>query len=108
MKLGTNLFSHVHPFFSELARGLAGEIDCGEQTLLAHSTDGGAYQIRPQAVVYPKNVGDIKNVIIFAREYSMPVTVCGGHSAGSGGALSEGIVINMTRHFNKIRHVNMM
>lgn len=108
MKLVSNIFSHVPPFFTELARSLAGEIDCGEQTLLTHSTDGGAYQIRPQAIVYPKNVGDIKSVIIFAREYGMPVTVCGGQSASSGGALSEGIIINMSRHFNKIRHVNMM
>jgi FAD/FMN-containing dehydrogenase len=73
-----------------------------------YSTDGGAYYIRPQAVIFPKHVGDIKQIIIFAREYSLPITVCGGQSAETGGALTEGVIIDMTRHFNRIRHVNMM
>lgn len=108
MKVVSNLFSSVPPFFAELAKTLAGEIDCSSQTLNTYSTDTGAYHIRPQAVIYPKNVGDIKNIIIFSREYSMPITVCGGQSSGTGGSLGEGIVIDMTRHFNRIRHVNMI
>jgi FAD/FMN-containing dehydrogenase len=108
MKVVSNFLSNIPPFFAELARSISGEIDCGERTLSNYSTDDGTYYVRPQAVVYPKHVSDIKQVIIFAREYSLPVTVCGGQSASTGGALSEGIIIDMTRHFNRIRHVNMM
>ena len=84
MRTVSNLLSNVPPFFSDLARAIAGEIDCSQNTLNSYSTDTSAYFIRPQAVIYPKHVGDIKQVIIFAREFSLPITVCGGQSSGSG------------------------
>ncbi len=59
-------------------------------------------------MLYPKTTSDIKHAISFAREYSIPLTVAGGMSAGSGGSLGEGIIIDMTRFFSHIRHVNMM
>lgn len=104
----SSVFSNIPPLFSHLADIVAGDIDCSSLSLKAHSTDGSPYQVRPQAVLYPKTTSDIKHAISFAKEYSIPLTVCGGITAGSGGALGEGVVIDMTRYFSHIRHVNMM
>lgn len=82
-------------------------MDCSQTKLSEYSTDNSPYTIRPQAIVYPKNATDIKHVLSFAREYTMPVTVRGNGSGSEGGALGEGIIIDMTRYFTNIRQINM-
>lgn len=104
----SNPFSSVPPLFGDLVRSIAGEIDCSLDTLKKYSSDGSPYTIRPQAVIYPKNSTDIKHVISFAKEYTMPISVRGSGSARTGGSLSEGIILDMTRYFNHIRQINMM
>lgn len=104
----SNLLTRIPPLFSDLAKILAGEIDCSLETLTKYSTDGSPYFVLPQAVIFPKNVTDIKHVLSFAREYTMPVTVRGKGTAKTGGSLGEGIIIDMTRYFSQIRNINMM
>lgn len=104
----SRLFSGVPPLFASLAKVISGDIDCSHLGIKSHSVDGSPYMVRPQAVVYPKTSTDIKHVIAFAREYNLPITVCGGGTAKSGGSLGEGVVLDMTRHFSHVRHVNMM
>lgn len=104
----SSVFSSVPPLFSNLARIITGDLDCSHAALKSHGTDGSPYAVYPQAILYPKTTSDIKHTISFAREYRIPLTVCGGLTASSGGALGEGISIDMTRYFAHIRHVNMM
>ena len=104
----SNPFSSVPPLFTDLAKVLLGDIDCSQNTLEKYSNDGSPFSVRPQTVIYPKNTTDIKHVISFAREYSMPITTRGSGTAKTGGALGEGIVIDMKRYFTQIRQVNMM
>ncbi len=108
MKVVSNLIYSVPPLFAELGRGLSGDIDCSTSGINSYSVDGSPYNVRPQAVIYPKNATDIKNVVSFAREYGMPVTARGKGTARTGGSLGEGIVLDMSRHFNQIRHINML
>lgn len=108
MSMASDFITRVPPLFTDLAKIIAGEIDCSSTTLSKYSDDGSPYIISPQAVIYPKNATDIKHVLSFAREYRMPITVRGSGSGRNGGALSEGIVLEMSRYFSKIRNVNMM
>lgn len=104
----SNPFSSIPPLFSDLAKSIAGEMECSQEKIKEYSTDGSPYTVRPQAIIYPKNSTDIKYILSFAREYTMPVTVRGNGSSCTGGALGEGIIIDMTRYFTHIRHINMM
>lgn len=104
----SRVFSSIPPLFASLAKVISGDIDCSHSGIKSHSVDGSPYSVKPQAILYPKTGTDIKHAIAFAREYSIPLTVCGGGTAKSGGSLGEGIIIDMTRHFSHIRHVNMM
>lgn len=98
----------IPPFFARLAEIISGDMDCSYACLKAHSVDGSPYSLRPQTVLYPKNTTDIKHAIAFAQEYNMPLTPCGGMQARSGGALCEGIIIDMTRYFSRIKNMNIM
>lgn len=104
----SNPFSNIPPLFSDLAKSLAGEMDCSQNKLQEYSTDNSHYTIKPQAIVYPKNATDIKHVLSFAREYRTPITARGNGNGNAGGALSEGIVVDMTRYFTHIRQINML
>ncbi len=104
----SNILYRIPPLFSDLAKIIAGDIDCSQATLTRYGNDGSAYFILPQAVIYPKNVTDIKHVLSFAREYTMPITPRGNGTSRSGGALGEGIILDMTRYFSHIRNINMI
>jgi FAD/FMN-containing dehydrogenase len=104
----SSVFSGVPPLFASLSRVIAGDIDCSHACIARHSVDGSPYKVLPQAVLYPKTTSDIKHAISFAREYSIPITASGAMSSLTGGALSEGIIIDMTRYFSHVRHVNML
>lgn len=108
MITASNLLSRVPSLFSDLAKILAGEIDCGTATLTKYGADNSPYYVTPQAVIYPKNSTDIKHVLSFAREYTMPVTVRGKGTGYAGGALGEGIILDMTRYFSQLRNINML
>lgn len=104
----SNPFSSIPPLFSDLAKILAGDIEFSKSKIDSYSLDGGAYEIKPQTIIYPKNSTDIKHVISFAREYTMPITVRGQGTGTQGGALGEGIIIDTTRYFTHIRQINML
>jgi FAD/FMN-containing dehydrogenase len=104
----SNPFSNIPPLFSDLAKILAGEIECSQVKLEEYSKDGSPYSVKPQAIIYPKSATDIKHIISFAREYSIPIAVRGNGTARTGGSLSEGIVIDMARYFTHIRQMNLM
>lgn len=108
MRVASNLLTRISPMFSDLSKIIKGDIDCSYDTLQRYSTDGSPYEVIPQAVIYPKNSLDIKHVLSFAREYKLPVTVRGKGGASLGGSLSEGIIIDLTRYFSKIRNVHMI
>lgn len=108
MSTASNVFSGVLPLFTSLSKKLSGDIDCSHQVMESHSTDGCPYAVRPQCVLYPKDTTDIKHAIAFSREYHIPLTVRGGGTAATGGSLGEGIIVDMTRYFTRIRQANMM
>jgi FAD/FMN-containing dehydrogenase len=104
----SNVFNRIPTLFADLAKLLTGDIDCSALTLSNYSKDNSPYLVLPQAVIYPKNVTDIKHTLAFAREYTMPVTVRGKGTGSTGGALGEGIILDLTRYFSQIRNINMM
>lgn len=108
MITASNPLIRVPPLFADLAKIITGDIDCTNKTLTSYSVDNSPYVVLPQAVIYPKNVTDIKHVLAFAREYKMPVTTRGNGTSMTGSALGEGIILDMTRYFSQIRNVNIL
>lgn len=100
--------SQVPTLYTDLARSLGGEIDASYQSLEKHSRDFSSCKISPHIITYPKTIEDIKKIIACADEYKIPVSVKGNGNNASGATLVEGIVIDMTKYFNHIKHVDML
>lgn len=91
------------------AAGFAGELSpqYAQRTVLA--TDNSIYQILPQAVVYPKHQDDL---VVLAQLLAQPgwqsivVSARGGGTGTNGQSLTEGLVVDCSRHMNKVLEVN--
>ncbi|OEY66390.1 FAD-binding and (Fe-S)-binding domain-containing protein [Marinobacter sp. X15-166B] len=92
------------------ARGFAGEIamDHGSRTVLA--TDNSIYQRLPQAAVFPKHAGDLELLARLAAEplhRAIVLTPRGGGTGTNGQSLTTGIVVDVSRHMNRILDIDV-
>lgn len=96
---------------SELAEKIReqtrGEADDLPDLLDLYSRDASLFKIKPQAVVFPKNTEDIKNLVKFVKEEkirgeNISLTARSGGTDMTGGPLTESVVVNMTKNFNHV------
>ncbi|MDO5499485.1 MAG: FAD-binding oxidoreductase, partial [Propionibacteriaceae bacterium] len=71
-------------------------------TRAAYTSDASIYRRVPAAVQEPRTVDDIRNALAFARERGWSVVARGGGSSVAGNAIGEGLIIDTSRHFNRI------
>ncbi len=94
----------------ELAAILEGEVEDDDKTLARYSRDASIFEIKPRIVVSPKNATDLKKLIGFAsahKKLKLSFAPWSGGTDMSGGPLTESVVLDMKRHFNKIKHVGL-
>ncbi|WP_226667920.1 FAD-binding and (Fe-S)-binding domain-containing protein [Microbulbifer aggregans] len=78
------------------------------RTVLA--TDNSIYQVLPQAVVYPRDVHDLQLLMELAdREefHKVVLSPRGGGTGTNGQSLTDGIVVDISRHMNRILEINV-
>ncbi|AQU82982.1 MULTISPECIES: D-2-hydroxyglutarate dehydrogenase YdiJ [unclassified Halomonas] len=106
-RLGT----HYVRFLEALrARGFEGEIapDYANRTVLA--TDNSIYQRLPQAAVFPKHADDLERLAKLAAELphrDIVLTPRGGGTGTNGQSLTDGIVVDVSRHMNQILEIDV-
>ncbi len=91
------------------ASGFEGEIasDHGNRTVLA--TDNSIYQVLPQSVVYPKHIDDLIRLAELSAKSEYRAIVLsprGGGTGTNGQSLTQGIVVDISKHMNKVLEVN--
>jgi FAD/FMN-containing dehydrogenase len=82
---------------SALQERVQGEVRTDERTLARHATDQSMYEVRPLAVVYPRDLDDVVAVVRFAREAGVPLTPRGRGSGTAGAALGRGILLSFAK-----------
>lgn len=90
-----------------IPKAFKGDVDSREATLEIYSEDASIFKIRPQVVVYPKDASDLSTLVHYAQAHRGTVSLT-ARSAGtdmSGGPLTDSIVVDFTRYFNQISHV---
>ncbi|BFM11104.1 FAD-binding and (Fe-S)-binding domain-containing protein [Simiduia litorea] len=105
------LQSHYLDFIDALrAEGFAGELnpDYANRTVL--STDNSIYQVLPQGVVYPRHSDDLLLITALAakpRFRSIVLSPRGGGTGTNGQSLTDGLVVDTSRHMNQILEINV-
>lgn len=88
--------------------GENGEFSEDENLLKSkYSTDASLFKIKPAKVYFPKNVKEIQSIIKTVSEKKaegeeVALTVRSGGTCMSGGSLTNGAIIDMTKHMNRV------
>ncbi len=97
-------------FLQELEQqGFTGDTATSYADRLTMSTDNSIYQLLPDAVVFPRSTADVALIARLAaqeRYSSLIFTPRGGGTGTNGQALNQGIIVDMSRHMNRIIEIN--
>lgn len=95
----------------EITQFLHGDVAADDTTIAHYSRDYSIFKVKPQVVVFPKDVDDLKALVKFAaaKKAAGEDISLTGRSAGTdmtGGPLSQGIIVSFTKYFNHIEDIN--
>jgi FAD/FMN-containing dehydrogenase len=90
-----------------LENKIAGEINFDNLHKILYSTDASDYSDKPFGVIYPKNQQDIQIIIEIANKYKIPLIPRGGGTSLAGQVVGKGLVIDVSKHLNKILEINV-
>ncbi|NOI15580.1 D-2-hydroxyglutarate dehydrogenase YdiJ [Vibrio hepatarius] len=100
----------VLSFLEELkASGFSGDIESQYSSRLAVATDNSVYQQLPQAVVHPKSTQDVVLIGKLSTKSNyerITFSPRGGGTGTNGQSLTKGIVVDLSRHMNKVLEIN--
>lgn len=91
-------------------RGFAGDIGMDPATRLLAATDNSVYQQLPALVLFPASGRDIHHLLDVANEpvgQELRFAARGGGTGTNGQSLTEHIVVDSSRHTNKILHIDV-
>ncbi|MCP4429215.1 MAG: FAD-binding oxidoreductase, partial [Chloroflexi bacterium] len=69
-------------------------------------TDASIYQVKPHGVLLPQTVDDVQVAVELAAKYRVPLLPRTGGSSLAGQAVNTALVMDFTRHLDKILEVN--
>ncbi|MDO8574248.1 MAG: FAD-binding protein, partial [bacterium] len=89
---------------------IQGEVEDDKKTLARYSRDASLFEVKPQVVVFPKDTDDLKALVKFVAEEKgdgrvISLTARSGGTDMTGGPLSESIIVDFARHFNRIDEI---
>ncbi|HOI56903.1 MAG TPA: FAD-binding oxidoreductase, partial [Phycisphaerae bacterium] len=89
----------------ELGPQIEGDCLASLAARVAYSTAACIYKIRPLAVVLPRSAADVATAVRYGRQHGLPVIARGAGTGLSGQVLGEGLILDFTRHMNRIEEV---
>lgn len=100
--------SSLAAFFNALLKaGYAGDCTADAATRLINATDNSIYQVMPQAVLTPRRADDLNIIMQAAQDFpDLHFVPRGGGTGTNGQALNDGIVIDASRHLNRILEID--
>ena len=87
------------------AAGLS-EVDDSVRRRAEYSTDASNYRVVPSVVAFPRQVEEAAAALDVATQFGVPVTSRGGGTSIAGNSVGPGIVLDFSRHLNRVRSVD--
>ena len=97
-------------FFESLVEaGFSGDTDATSGSRAVLATDNSIYQVEPSAIVFPRSAEDVKiimRVLSQERYTAMRLVARGGGTGTNGQSLTKGLVVDCSRHMNRIIEID--
>ncbi|MGW2236614.1 FAD-binding and (Fe-S)-binding domain-containing protein [Streptomyces sp. NPDC001759] len=91
---------------AELRRAVRGEVGFDVMARALTTMDASNYRRVPLGVVAPRDADDVAAVLAVCRERGVPVVARGGGTSIAGQATGTGVVLDFTRHMNRLLAVD--
>src|SRR5574341_2171580 len=91
----------------ELERRIEGEVRFDAMSRVLYSTDASIYEIEPLGVVIPKTPEDAIAAVEICGRRGVPVLPRGAGTALAGQAVGRAVLLDMSKHLNKVLEVNV-
>src|SRR5215470_14678018 len=89
-----------------LRRQVAGSVSFKAGTRALYAMDGSNYRQVPIGVVIPRTIEDVIAAMEVCREFGAPIFSRGGGTSLSGQCCNAAVVLDWTRHLNRILELN--
>jgi FAD/FMN-containing dehydrogenase/Fe-S oxidoreductase len=100
----------AHRVNADLAAALRGAgvsgVDDSARRRAEYSTDASNYRVVPRVVACPRHAEEAVAAVRVAKEFGVPVTSRGGGTSIAGNSVGPGIVLDFSRHLNRILSVD--
>ncbi|MCX5529757.1 FAD-binding oxidoreductase [Streptomyces sp. NBC_00006] len=83
------------------------DVDDSVRRRAEYSTDASNYRVVPGVVVRPRTSEDVLAALDIARDTGVPLTSRGGGTSIAGNAIGTGIVLDFSRHMNRIEDIDL-
>ena len=88
--------------FKSSVSGVDCEIRFDDHARQLYATDASIYQIEPAAVAFPRSAQQAAGVMRAAIDAGIPITPRGAGTGLAGGAVGEGLIVDLARHNQRI------
>jgi FAD/FMN-containing dehydrogenase len=89
----------------ELKRIAMGEILSDEWSREVYSVDASHYSIKPSVILFPLDEGDLAEICRYGYSKNVSITARGAGTGLLGQSLNDNIIIDFTKHMNKILEI---
>ena len=89
--------------------GFEGDLSAGDADRAVFATDNSVYELVPQAVAFPRGTEDLARIMRLLAEprfAGVKVAPRGGGTGTNGQSLTDGLVVDVSRHMNRILEIN--
>jgi FAD/FMN-containing dehydrogenase/Fe-S oxidoreductase len=90
----------------DLEASIDGEVRFDKVSRALYSTDASVYQIEPLGVVLPRSAEAVVRAVAIAAKHGVPITPRGGGTSQAGQSIGSGIVLDTSKHLNRILEIN--
>ncbi|MCY3998333.1 MAG: FAD-binding protein, partial [Flavobacteriaceae bacterium] len=90
----------------QLKQSITGELHFDHLHRVLYATDASVYKKSPLAVCFPRTIRDIQKLIQFANQNQTSLIPRTAGTSLAGQCVGDGIVVDMSKHFNKILRFN--
>ena len=90
----------------ELGPDADGIVDFGAGRRAQYSGDASNYRVVPAGVVTPRTADEVVRAVRVCHRHGVPLVPRGGGTSVAGNAITEGVVLDLSRHMDRILEVD--
>src|SRR5258706_6706528 len=68
---------------------------------IAYANDASYFRLVPQAVIQPNSIGEIQSLFKYSQQNKIPMTFRAAGTSLSGQAVTDGILVDISKHWGK-------